>query len=68
MAKNQPPDNASPPPGTPLQDHSIVRATLGNANGNHRSPKPTKTAFQRMTEDEAQSVSERKKRVFAKKK
>jgi hypothetical protein len=67
MAKNQPPTNASPPPNTPLQDRSIVRATLGSANGNHRGPKPTKTAVQRMTAAEAQCVSERKKRVFAEK-
>jgi hypothetical protein len=54
-------------PDSPLQDHSIIRATLRNANGNHRGPKPTKTAFQIMTETEAQSASERKKIVFAKK-
>jgi hypothetical protein len=67
MAKNQPPANASPQPNTPLLDRSIVRATIGNANGNQRAPKPTKTAVQRLTEAQAQASTERKKRVFAEK-
>jgi hypothetical protein len=74
MAENQPPANASPPPNTPLQDRSIalsvlplassiVRATLGNANGNHRGrSKPAKTAVQ---EAETEVVLERKNQVFA---
>jgi hypothetical protein len=67
MAENQPPANASPPPDTPLLDRSIVRATIGDANGNQRGPKPTKTAVQRLTEAQAQASTERKKRVFAEK-
>jgi hypothetical protein len=67
MAENQPPTNASPPPDSPLLDRSIVRSTIGDANGNQRGPKPTKTAAQRLTEAQAQAASERKKRVFAEK-
>jgi hypothetical protein len=65
MAENKPPANASPPPDSPLQDRSIVRATLGNANGNQRGrSKPAKTAVQ---EAETELVLERKNRVFAEK-
>jgi hypothetical protein len=44
-----------------------VLATLGDANGNCGRSKPTKTAVQRMTEAEAQCVSNRKTCVFAEK-
>jgi hypothetical protein len=43
MAENQPPANAPPPPDTPFQDRSIVRATLGNANGNRGRPELAKS-------------------------